>query len=58
MFNRITSLLNSSSRRFFQGRLRELERELDDIDSRISALQAEREKVVDQIEYVEDRLGI
>jgi septal ring factor EnvC (AmiA/AmiB activator) len=58
MINRLTSLLNYSSKRFFQNRLKDLENELDDVDTRIAELQAEREKIVDQIEYVEDRLGL
>lgn len=58
MFNRITSLLNRSSRAFFQNRLNDLSNELDDIDTRILKLQEERELVVDQIEYCEDRLGL
>lgn len=56
MFSKIQSLLNSSSRRFWQTRLKDLETERDSLDKQINELIERREAVEEQIVYAEERV--
>jgi len=50
--------MTAGTRRFHQGRVNDLSAELDAIDNEMADLQERREKVVDQLEYHEECLGI
>jgi hypothetical protein len=58
MRNKFIQLMTAGTRRFHEGRIKDLASELDTIDAEMADLQERREKVVDQLEYHEERLGI